>query len=66
MKKLLIILCTAATLFSSSIEEFKTAYATALKAYNANDFQSAYTQFYALSEQAPENVKSIFIWVAQP
>ena len=60
MKKLLIILCTAATLFSSSIEEFKTAYATALKAYNANNFQSAYTQFYALSEQSPENVEINF------
>lgn len=50
----------AASLYSASLESFKEDYAQALQTYNNGDFQSAYTQFYALSALAPENVEINF------
>lgn len=60
MKYLLLISLFITSIMAQSLEEFKTTYAIALKAYNANDFHNAYTKFYALSEIAPENIEINF------
>ena len=59
-KYLIISVLLLTSLFSASIESFKEDYAQALQTYNSGDFQSAYTQFYALSAIAPENVEINF------
>lgn len=60
IKHLILSFALLTSLFSASMESFKEDYAQALQTYNRGDFQNAYTQFYALSAIAPENVEINF------